>query len=1016
MAKRKHLIEDYFKYHDKYATQYGYDKTLIFMQVGKFYEAYSLYNGEDNKTGSELNDSNISSSMKKGPDLLTISRITNIMRSQKNKSISEINIDNPYFLGFPTVSLFKFVEMLIDKYTIVIVDQMETDEITRKKEGENREVTSIYSRGTYIENIDSNDTKYIICAYITEEKQKAGNILLCCGLSAVDLSTSKVLIHEAYSSLLDNNFALDETSRFINSLGPKEILIYYESHANKGQLPKMTPDEIIGYLEIDRSICRSYTSIDGKVTKTNYQNEMLKKIYPNSKTLISPIEYLDLNDKVYASISLCMLFDFVADKNKNLLQNLSRPINHIDNSHLVLGNDAITQLNLIDVDAQSQDNSIKYKSLFHVINQTSTAQGERFLKSLLISPITSETELKKIYDMTEEMIKYDFWKNVEKYLAAIHDVERMERKVGLNTIRPNEFVSLINSYENICDLADILSKKTKLTLLRDLPPEKKIVQKIKLMITGIKNTFDVTELTKYGNLEFKTLIFKEKIHEDLDKLNDNVDQGHTLMEKLRTTLISLLDVKSKVSNKNSIVIQNNSREGYYLKLTNSRAKNLSQKISGLKSIELDGHKSIDPKILIFKEIGKSTKIYFPSLDHKADGITDYYDQIESLNKKYYLEYINNLFKTYGPELKICSNFVTKIDYLKSCAKMVRLYNYVRPIIDKKEYGYVVADKLRHPIVERIIDYEYIPHNISIGTDALKGMLIYGLNSSGKSILMKSIGMAIIMAQAGLFVPANKFTFSPYNSLYTRITGNDNIFKGLSSFALEMVELNSILKRADTKTLVIGDEVCRGTEHISGNAIVATSIIKLSELRATFIFATHLHDISSLEEITSLKNVKSFHLKVDYDVKTDKLIYNRVLSDGPGDSVYGITVARHIIHDIDFIDTAMKIKNKLLKKYDAVITGKTSKYNADIYVHECHICGKQDELNHVSPLETHHINFQKDYKNGFASKKPHIMKNQQANLIVLCNECHDKIHKGKMMVNGYVMTSKGKSIIINDAAA
>jgi DNA mismatch repair protein MutS len=342
-----------------------------------------------------------------------------------------------------------------------------------------------------------------------------------------------------------------------------------------------------------------------------------------------------------------------------------------------------------------------------------------------------------------------------------------------------------------------------------------------------------------------------------------------------------------------------------------------------------------------------------------------------------------------------------------------MYGYAKPTILKKDFGYVSVKQLRHPIVERLIDYEYVPHDIELGNDNLKGILLYGLNSSGKSTNMKAIGLGIIMAQSGMFVPAQKFTFSPYRSLYTRITGDDNIFRGLSSFTLEMVEVNAILKRADEHTLVIGDEVCRGTEHISGNAIVATTILKLAEAESSFIFATHLHEITTLQEIKKLNNVKAFHLNVSYDEKTKSLVYDRKMKEGSGEQIYGITVARYIIQDKDFIDQALKIKNELLDSHDTIISGKTSNYNKNVYVYECHLCGKKDKKSHLSTLETHHINFQKDCEKGLVKEKQHLKKNQEANLVVLCTECHDKIHEGKIKLNGYVMTSKGKSIVIKN---
>jgi DNA mismatch repair protein MutS len=161
--------------------------------------------------------------------------------------------------------------------------------------------------------------------------------------------------------------------------------------------------------------------------------------------------------------------------------------------------------------------------------------------------------------------------------------------------------------------------------------------------------------------------------------------------------------------------------------------------------------------------------------------------------------------------------------------------------------------------------EYIPNDISLGTTAennINGILLYGLNSSGKSTCMKAVGLSIVMAQSGLFVPATEFSYSPYESLLARITGNDNILKGLSSFALEMTELRAILKRASPKTMVLGDEVCRGTENISAISLVTSTIERLSKTGSNFIFATHLHKVAEMESIKMLDNVKAFHLTVD----------------------------------------------------------------------------------------------------------------------------------------------------------
>ena len=203
----------------------------------------------------------------------------------------------------------------------------------------------------------------------------------------------------------------------------------------------------------------------------------------------------------------------------------------------------------------------------------------------------------------------------------------------------------------------------------------------------------------------------------------------------------------------------------------------------------------------------------------------------------------------------------------------------------------------------------------------------------------------------------------------------------------MVELRAILKRSTPKTLVIGDEICRGTEHVSGNAIVASTVIKLSKSNASFLFATHLHEISKMKRITDLVNVKAFHLTVEYDKEKDMLIYDRILKEGSGENVYGITVARFIIDDPEFIALAQEIKNELLDVPNNVLKQKSSKYNSDVYVDKCQLCGKQfmDDNDHVSYLDTHHIIEQNNCDDNDFVKikgKNHIKKNQKSNLVVL----------------------------------
>ena len=177
------------------------------------------------------------------------------------------------------------------------------------------------------------------------------------------------------------------------------------------------------------------------------------------------------------------------------------------------------------------------------------------------------------------------------------------------------------------------------------------------------------------------------------------------------------------------------------------------------------------------------------------------------------------------------------------------------------------------------------------------MLLYGTNAVGKSSLIKSIGISIVLAQSGMFVPCSSFVYFPYKSVFTRILGNDNIFKGLSTFAVEMCELRTILTNCCENSLVLGDELCSGTEIDSALAIFASGVNYLCKKKATFVFATHFHDLVNIPRIQELlqQTLVMYHMSVQYDKSSDMLIYKRKLEKGSGEGMYGLEVCLSLIH-------------------------------------------------------------------------------------------------------------------------
>jgi DNA mismatch repair protein MutS len=269
--------------------------------------------------------------------------------------------------------------------------------------------------------------------------------------------------------------------------------------------------------------------------------------------------------------------------------------------------------------------------------------------------------------------------------------------------------------------------------------------------------------------------------------------------------------------------------------------------------------------------------------------------------------------------------------------------------------------------------------------------------------MKSIGVAVMLAQSGFFVPATSMRFSVFSEVFTRILAQDNFEKGLSSFAVEMMELKNIFNRCSTKSLILGDEISHGTETLSALSIVSATIEHLVEKGTLFIFTTHLHQLCNLGRIQRLKEVVSVHLEVSYDAAQDKLLFERKLQAGSGSSIYGLEFAQSLHIDPEFMKRAQTIRKELAKDYEELelLTKKQrSKYHKELYLTSCAICkGIVEDTHHIRPQET------ADADGNIG----HFHKNHKYNLLPLCKDCHNKVHDAKLLIRGFIMTSQGLEV-------
>jgi DNA mismatch repair protein MutS len=945
------LIDEYFEYQINFEKKYGI-YTIVLMQVGSFFEFYGV-NNDTEKIG----------------DPQKITELLNIQLTRRNKSILENNRSNCLMAGFPTHSLKRFINILLtNNYTVILIEQ------TTEPPNPKREITQIYSPGTYIEEIGQSDTNNIIGLYIAEEKcYKTEKLLYIFGLTCIDLSTGISVVYEGNSLYYEKSAFLEEIYRFIEANNPKEIIV------TNGKLNKLKIEELRIKINKINRVIHYRENIEEKYLKINYQNAFLKKVF-NKIHQITPIEYLDLEKKNYALISFIYLLQFSYEHNERIIEKIQKPTHWEYNEHLILYNNAIYQLNIINV--SSYDNgSSKIKSLYDIIQKTSTNMGKRLLKHRLMNPITNIDILNKRYDLIDIFLKSNLLNSIQKILNEIIDIERLHRKLSLQMLHPYEYFNLYYSYENIKNLLIIILDNFDYKLF-DI--SKDLLNDFTNYLNEYNKIFNMNELGKYGLSNIGNSFFNKGVYDDIDKIQNEINNIYEFFDIECKKLSNKIEIDSDY-----VKLENNDREGYFLYTTKKRSEIM------INNFNKDEKNEYELK----KYTSTNIKINSSLISKKSDRLIQLKEEIKNLTKEEYLKTLVYFDDKYMDTLFKITHFIALIDVIKCSALCVQIYKYNKPkIIDKNnKESYFNAKDIRHPIIEVINEeVDYVKNNIELINNQVNGILLYGVNGSGKSSLSKAVGCNILLAQIGFYVPCSEFTYFPYKKIFTRINGDDNIFKGMSSFAVEMDELRSILKYSDNRSIVLGDELCKGTEENSALSIVTSSILIFCKKKVGFIFATHFHKLYEMDILKNNDyNIQFKHLSISYDEKNETIIYGRKLEDGPGTNLYGIEIAKYLIHDDEFIKNCFYIRNYLLNKPNQILLDKTSNYNNKLYIDCCSICGNNNTI-----LDTHHIKEQNTFD------KDDFNKDKISNIVVLCKKHHDEVHHGKLIINGYKNTIDG----------
>tara|TARA_Y100000389_G_scaffold205042_1_gene262358 strand:- start:3559 stop:6069 length:2511 start_codon:yes stop_codon:yes gene_type:complete len=795
-------------------------------------------------------------------------RLCNLTVTQPNQK-NDYSIQNPHMIGFPKVSMYKYIPLLLkNNYSVVWIEQTDGD----KKTSKIRKKTRVFTPGTFF-----------------EEPLTSQDYNICC-IHSIDEITHYVVIVDTSVGKVDL-ITLDDIKN-LNWL----CCVY-------------KPYEVL-FLCDDQLYDKVSTRVK-QTTKAIY----LKSIHNNQQFFMKPyqiniIERAYTNLRAFNDISIthlpCIacLFHFIELCHESAIHHLQFPKEQ-SKQNMSLHNNAIVQLDVVETSRGG--------GLFSIVNRTSTPMGSRLLYKQLTNPMINVRDICEVYSKVEDMIPCV--EKVNKILKGIPDLDRKIKRLCNACFSIQEIVNLYHIFQNILNLYEY---------------DEYVIQYVQHIETFVRSFINIeTESFISPNELVEQQYRRDTLLKEFEEYIRCITNGHDFELKL--------DLQSK---------------NVY---TTPKRANLLKTILKIKK--------------------KRTNVVDVTNDKIEQYLFDYErenEAYEDLFKKTITTFQKNWYTSCQREMMHLSRVVANVDVIKARAICAIEYNYTKPTVEQSNSSYIYGEDIRHPIIERQDNVNYVANDVALD----KGMLLYGINGAGKSSYGRAVALNIILAQSGFYVPAKSFRYSPYERIFTRIGSDDNMYEGLSSFWLEISEMNGILRSGNHRSLVIGDELFKGTEDVSAIALVSACLHWLSSNKISFIFATHLHKLPSISIVKEL-NLNIMHMQSKYCKQTKTIVFNRKWCKGQGDSNYGIEVAEHILDDPTIINNAKLIRHELCgtKKKNQ---GKQSKYNKNVIVNECGHCKS------TTNLHTHHIQPQ---KNG--------VNNKSSNLIPLCDECHTKIHTNRL---------------------
>ena len=606
----------------------------------------------------------------------------------------------------------------------------------------------------------------------------------------------------------------------------------------------------------------------------------LKNTYKLTITIKDEIYELDNLKNIYEHIDNLIYIIGIKHLIHYLIYTLRRSLSHfqkviIINNTKYLKMDIHTKRNLELT--ESMRNKERQFSLLWLLDETKTAMGSRKLKSWLESPLTDIDEIKKRNETVSILLEeFILSEELRKYLYEVYDLERLCGRISLGSANGRDLIQLKNSLKVLPEINNIL-KEINYKELED------VTELYNLLENSLYETPPITLKEGY--------LIKEGFNKELDELKDLRSGGKEFISNYEQ------EEREKTGIKN-LKVGFNKVFGYYIEISKGNLGLVKEDFGYIRK----------------QTLANCERFINPILKEKEDLVLSAEEKIINLEYELFIT-IREKCNEYIHKLQEISKIISEIDVLSSFALISEKYHYIKPSISTNNEIEIIEG--RHPVVEKVIKDEYVPNDI-IMDPKTSIILITGPNMAGKSTYMRQLGIITIMAQIGCYVPAKKATLPIFDKIFTRIGASDDLVSGESTFMVEMTEAANAIRNATSNSLILFDELGRGTATFDGMSLAQAILEHINnKIGCKTLFSTHYHELTDLEN--TLNKLKNKH--VSAEEKDGKITFLHKVKNGSVDKSYGINVARLANLPKEVTDRAeeiLKIYEKKEKDRDIVI--------------------------------------------------------------------------------------------------